>query len=485
MTSGKEVHDEIKKSIRTVEKQHDELSRKVYDAEQRIGSFAAQRENTYNKLATVYLPEMTATSVRQTLHEVQTAVQHLFDEKQAKRRELETVMLDTRKEKQALEEKLEIVDGLLEQKGAERDAIKAKMADELNADKAYTELHELAAKANEQVVQNRKRLETFTEDADKKLVAYQQNPLFMYLVGRACGTPEHAGIPLTKRLDKWVARLINYPIAKQNYDFLLHMPSAIAEEVQRRQAALEGIVGKIRAMEQTVAEKQGLPPVLSEGERLRNERSRILSHIETATAAYHAYATERGKLDDTKDDYHQKAVSQLKDFLKGNTLSELKQRARATRTLEDDNLVTTLEETEQKIRAGKTMIKGLKAEQQELAEKLAGLNKIESKYRNKEFEGSRSYFDSDFDIKSLLTGYLAGKQDVHQVVKKIEDNHHFKRQSSSYSSSSSWGSSSSSSWGSSSSSNSSSWSSGGGFSGGGSSTGGGFSGGGFSTGGGF
>ncbi len=508
MTTGKSVHTEIKAKITELENQQDKLSWHITQSENKIDTLAKERESAIGKLAHIYLPEMTPSAIHQTLREVQGEVQQLFQEKQETRKRLEDLMQKTSQRSAKLQEKLTALDEQLEEKAAERDKVQALVAQELLGHNIYKELQPKAQQAQEKLAQNKNRHEVFTADAEKKLIVYNEHQIFQYLIARQYGTPDYNGSALTRGLDKWVARLISYSQAKSNYDFLLAMPGAIKAEIKNRQEEVDKVLGEMKTIEDDIVKKHGLPKILEEGAKLGQTRSALMADIEKCNAEYHKYAKDREELHNTKGEYHQRALSTLKDFLKGNTLAELKRRARATTNPEDDALVTRLEEGEEEIKAHKGDAKRYQKELNELSEKLGGLKSVETSYTKNDFESSRSYFTSSFDIASLLKRYMLGELSSGDAFKEMEKYQKFKpretyssssssggldlaasilRAASRSSSSSSWGSSSSSSsssWGSSSSS-SSSWSSGGGFSSGGSSTGGGFGGGGFSSGGGF
>ena len=188
------------------------------------------------------------------------------------------------------------------------------------------------------------------------------------------------------------------------------------------------------------------------------------------------YAQEKTKVDDDKGEYHQEAITKLKDYLKGESIQSLKAKARATPGTEDDRMVDRLDEIDASIKSINSLINGRRSDLNNLDTQINGLNEVIQKYTRKDYESGRSRFPSSFDINDFLTGYLTGKVSSGDIWKQIDKHQEFEPQPvyhHSYSSPSSSGSSWSSSSGSSGSSSSDdsfgggSFSSGGGFGGGG------------------
>ncbi|MEK6846527.1 MAG: hypothetical protein AABY26_07230, partial [Nanoarchaeota archaeon] len=246
-TSGKSVYDSINSRVREVENKQEALNRKLYASEKKIDSLVHQREDALLRLATFYLPELEANAVGGTIRELQSDVQRIFLEKQRRRQELEQGIQQSLERQSELRAGLSDVDSQLEQKAEQRENLRREIAHVLDNSDFYPQLHAQAQQAQEQLVQNKKRADTFKEESTTKLEAYQENKLFMYLLERNYGTPEYWAGGLTKKLDTWVAEKINFAEAAKNYNFLVSMPKAIKQEVNARQKDVDDLVDKINA----------------------------------------------------------------------------------------------------------------------------------------------------------------------------------------------------------------------------------------------
>jgi uncharacterized membrane protein YgcG len=478
MVSGSSVYREIKNKVSELEGDLENFNEKVLVCENAITENMDKREITYAQLATFYLPDFEANSLRATITEVQSDVKKIFEQKQIRRKELETIMQSSQSERKKIEQKLDPIVERLNEKVKERQELTKKVSEEIKQNQEYIQIRTQAEQTNQNLIEAKERVKDIEREAREKIPAYKQNKIFRYLETQEFGTEMYEKKGLIAKLDKWVAKVINYEEAKQSYDFLKSVPAIIQEEVDKKQKDLEELTKTVKKIEKDSCDKNGLTKVLEEGNKLGEERSVLLGQIENYNSIYSARERERRVLDSTKDEYYQRALGKLKSYLNGKTIQELKQKASETENVMDDNLVEKIEYIDSNIRELKQKAKRLKQERDEFEEKLDGLKDLESKYKRADYESSRSRFNSRLDMNNFITGYLIGKYSREDVWGHIKQHHHFESDddSSSYSHHSSSSSYHSSSSG---------FSSGSGFGGGGFSSGGGFGGGGFSSGKGF
>ena len=470
--SGSKIHKEIKTTLKQVESEAEAVEKEVFTYEKQLSSLTTERETCYATLATTYLPELEAESVRQTISQVQNEVSGIFEKKQRRREQLDNLMRDANTQRGSLELQLEEVNSMLNQKTAERDGIKRAITDELLENRSYTDLNSQAKQSSARLEQNKARVEEAKREASEKLPQYEGNKLFSYLAKRGFGTPEYSHGNLVTTLDSWVAKIVGYRDAKKCYDFLRSMPDLMTVEVGKRQKELEEIVVKMRKAEDDSGERHGLPKVLTEGEEIGKKRAEVMAGISRTDKEHEEYSEERKEIDSEKDPYHIDAIQKLKSYLKGETVAKLKDMARKTPGTDDDLLVGRIEEIDLTVRGLKDRVKDAKAKREAYDEKVKGLRTVEKKFTSNDYESDRSYFPDSFDVSDFLTGYLLGKYNSGHVWSQLESNQNFEpvvhhHTSSSYDYG---GSSHSSSYD----SGSSSWGSGGGFGGGGWSSGSGF-----------
>jgi len=425
-TSGKSVRDSISVQIRSLEQDHEQHSRGLYDVQAQITTLTDQREETISQLARFYLPTLEAQAVQATGKDLQGKVKRFFQEKQERRKKLDQSLLLSKEKSNALQEQITAIDDNLEQIVDRTKEVQRTIAEELNGNVDYVALHIQARQSQSRLDQNKKRAEVFGAEAAQKLRAYEGEKEFMYLVRRNFSTARYTESGLAQRLDTWVAKIVNYRENKANYSFLKSMPSAIQEEINRQQEELDPLVQKIERTEGEVRQKYKLPVILKEGEDLLQRKRIVTGNFAKEEKEFQKYAQERKDLDSKKDEYHRAALDELKSYLKGDDITDLKRRARDTPHSQDDRLVDQIETIDIRIKTLKAQAKRLQEKQTEITGSLEGLQTISRRYSSKDYAASRSYFGDDLEIDTLLTGYIAGKITADAFNTELDQHHHWK-----------------------------------------------------------
>lgn len=297
---------------------------------------------------------------------------------------------------------------------------------------------------------------------------------------RKFGTEEYRASGLVKFLDRWVANITHFEENFENYRTLTEMPGVMQKMIEREQKRVDGLFEEAKKIEERVEKKYELSTAIKTAEELEKEKENTTAQMRSHIEQYRTILEERKSLDTAQDPFQVEAVQRLKAVYEGEDISSLRERARKTKTREDDQIVDQIELADGRISSLKEQAEEAKKTQNISARRLSGLEKIKTYFSNRNYDSSRSDFDSDFEIGNWLNRYLTGKCSSDEIIRKLDENHHKKPDPSTYHSSRSsygyksdgWRSSSGSSFGSgfgsSSSSSSSGFGTSGGFSSGGS-----------------
>lgn len=424
---GSAVHSAIERKVREVEKQSKALTSDVTNYENQIVRFQEEHEAAYTKLAYMYLPDISAESVSSTLRELEGAVKKIFQEKQKQRKSVEDNMEDCEQRKEQLEERLKQATSQLNEKAQQRDILQTETNTELQQNPNYVELIQQADQARKVVRLYTLRLEEVKTQASNKLPAYRDERLFMYLLEREYNTPRYQASNLISRLDSIVAEVVGFKEAKKNYNFLTSMPELMNIEVEKRQEELDKLVKELKTIEDAAAERKGLVKVNAEGKALEEERAEIINKLSAIDKKYQTYTQQRKALDDETDEYHEQAISELRTYLKGEAISNLKERARSTRGSEDDQLVNRIETIDTEVKQLKEQAKDAKAKRDKVQGTLDGLKDILRYSDRNDYESSSSYFRSSFNIGEIITGIVAGKYAIDNIKDLLKKNQQFRR----------------------------------------------------------
>jgi hypothetical protein len=406
---GSSVLNSIRDQIRKIEQQDETVKESIFNCERGVTALAAEEESIYSRLAEIYLPDMTAQSIKDTLREVQSQIQNIYDDKQNKQLAIDKAMQESKKQKVDLTKSLEETTTALNLKVTQREDIKARMAKELDAIPEYKSMHETAEQSQSIMKRHKERIDEVSEQSRVKLAAYDGNRFFTYLVNRDFGTDRYTKSGIFAALDRWVASKIDFKKQKENYDFLRSLPELMKLEVQRAQEELNKVVEQLQDMETSVATKYGLQKLLTEGQSLLKERDQLMQGIADNDKQYATLEAQRKDADSTQGSFYRQAKDRLKDFLDSEDIQTLKEKARSTPGTDDDKLVDRLDQILKEIQASKIESKQYQKQLDGVEQKLTGLKDVESKYTSKDYDSTRSYFESDFDIDELLKAYVIGK----------------------------------------------------------------------------
>lgn len=95
-------------------------------------------------------------------------------------------------------------------------------------------------------------------DRDEKSKPYLADPFFIYLWRAGYGTPAYRGGSIARLGDGFVARVVNYEPARQNYFTLTEIPQRLREHADRLKADVEGAEAELIALERRALEADGI-----------------------------------------------------------------------------------------------------------------------------------------------------------------------------------------------------------------------------------
>ncbi|WP_165943412.1 coiled-coil domain-containing protein [Roseicella aquatilis] len=174
------------------------------------------------------------------------------------------------------------------------------------------------------------------QDLASKGRPYMDDALFAYLWRRGFGTAAYRAGPLTRMIDRWVARVAGYDAARRSYALLEELPASLAAHAARMRE-------KAAAQEAALAARLRSLAGLADEDALPAAREAL----DMAEAALHAAAQAaeeaRAALAGREDGALREAVARLEGALSAESLQSLRAAALRTPTREDDEVVARLE----------------------------------------------------------------------------------------------------------------------------------------------
>ena len=423
--SGRSVGHAIQQAVAGVDQQLQKTMSAMSEFDRSMSQLVEQRGQSMLRLAEHYLPNIDQQTIAGTFSDVRSELVEILRRKQGHERQIEKTLQEDRAEESRLQEELDEVTARLNEKVQRREELEEVVAERLKNDEEFQRLSKEALAAEQELHRNENRVTEIKAEASEKLPSFEQNNLFKYLHDRAYGTEEYKKKGLTKTLDRWVAKMINYPRARRSYDFLRVTPELVAQEVTRRRDQFNGLMEQVEAIEDRHADEVGLTTVMREGQEIGERRDRALEAIETQQSLTDKHRKELVNLESSQNEYYQQAVTRMKSFLANLEDWRLENASRSTPEREDDEIVAEIVHLSEELNRHKQDASEITREQQAWREKSADLQNILQKFHREDYDSRRSLFQSDFPIESYLEEFIRGRMSREDLWSAIRSSQEF------------------------------------------------------------
>lgn len=373
------------------------------------------------ELAEHYLPAIDQSTINNTFAEIRIDLKNVLHAKQQREQKLQSqwdLALDRR---HVLQDDLSKVTEELNELVQRREELEQLLAELLTEHSRYQELSQKALASEQELQRNEQRVEESQREAAEKLPAYENSRLFKYLADRDFGTSRYKKRGLTRRLDRWVARLVDFQKAKKGYDFLKVTPELMAAEVERRRSEFNGLMESIEEIQKAESDEIGLTARLEEGMKVGKLRDALLAKIEAEQDELNELDERIEKLASDDNEFYDQAVEKVKAFLAGMHQSALESVTRSTPQQKDDQIFSELKWLNNRVIQARQEVSGLQDQQAGLHRGMTDMADLSRRFRMAEFDSRRSIFPAGFDprrdIDSLVRGEV-GKERVWEQIRK-------------------------------------------------------------------
>jgi uncharacterized membrane protein YgcG len=407
-TSGRDVLRELRSALDDARNEAAELRRQSQQFDQQVTDFAHQRADSFLQLARMYLPELNPTAISNSFDGIREELDGILARKARTRDEVAGRISRLIAEQAKTTADLTAVTTRLNEKVSLRETLRSQLAELLKDNPEFQDLSRQAVANEAELKKNEGRVAEIERDAKEKLPAYERSKLFQYLYDRKFGTPDYTETGMERSLDRWVARLIGYERARTGYAFLTTTPRLMREEVERRKAEFQMLMGKVQELEQFGAEKIGLTVVLRDGEALGRERDQLVARFSDVQQRVLAAEQELAEVERKEGKFYMEALSRLQTFLMKVETSVLERKARATPERADDDLVAKIHWLTTEIDRIRPQVQEFlnrtnAAEQQNEAMEFAV-----RRYQQSNFDSDRSYFEFVPNLEAMIGQLKAG-----------------------------------------------------------------------------
>ncbi len=373
-----------------------------------MNELVARKGAALLELARYYLPEISRAAIEMTFVEIRSSLLEVLGRKERTRAELTARMNRFVETCAKLEQQLADVTDQLNELVRQREALEAIVGGQLQQDAEFQRLTRDAALAEEVLQKNEARVKELKRSAKEKLPPYQRSSLFWYLLRRKYGTAEYTVQGWTRHWDKWVADLIDFPRAKQGYEFLTTTPGLMAKEVARRQTEFKLLMQQVEAIEDRYNDAAGLTAVRVVGQKLGARRDESVATLEATRREQRQVEGELRQLDQAQGRFYTEAIQKFEQFLGQTETGVLQSRAQRTPDPRDDEIVGRIAELSRQIEGLKPRIAQAALDRKLADDLAAGAELVVSRFRQNNFDSERSSFSEALNVTSELARYRDG-----------------------------------------------------------------------------
>lgn len=242
-------------------------------------------------------------------------------------------------------------------------------------------------------------------DYEQKAQPYKNDLLFTYLWDCGYGTSAYKSGKITRIIDQWVARICDYDDARPNYAMLSSIPKKLAQHQEHLEEKIMELDLVIAQKEQQALQESDAAILRQRYEEKRKNITDLDRKLETLENDY------ADLLKQTHDDTNiqcANALNALKNIYKGKTLRTLRRDAAMTATRDDDALIQTLYNIDDKKEDMKNKLsayrKSLKKETHDLKE----IQNVRTTFKSKRYDNARTTFNDPSMFKILLGQFVTG-----------------------------------------------------------------------------
>ena len=369
----------------------------------------AEQSEAYKALARLRLDALSRDQVVGRLDSAEQRVLDALDKRKAALTELAGKRAELAAAMAAGEERRDAEAAALEKAIDATEDLAEKTVARLASDPGWLERSKKAAAAEATAAAASAKTTRSEADREEKREPYEADALFMYLWKRGYGTAAYRAGRLVRYFDAKVARVIDYDTARPNFYMLNEIPLRLREHAGRLDAAAAAARTERESFERRALEADGIEGLEDAATAAEQTLSTTDADLEALDAKL-AEADEQhaGMLDERNDPTFAGAIGGLAEAISREDLASLHKQAMATPTPEDEKIVASLREIEQKLVRREAEAEEVRKAAVDLAHKRAEFERSRDRFRSSGYDDPLGQFASGALIGSIIGEILRG-----------------------------------------------------------------------------
>jgi hypothetical protein len=412
------IHRQLLDGYKDVQQRIEQMRSKISSIDSQRGELDGHRDEALVDLAKHYLPDLTRESIQASWIEVRDSLTQVLMRKEDHRRRVSAALSEVNDRRHLQDDRLLEISASLDKAKTQQDEISAKVEAELSADKDFISLSGRAAVAEAALERAEANLSQIEQEATQKLPAYEESSLFKYLKERKFGTEEYAKRGFTRRMDRWVAKFIDYNKAKQGYEFLVETPEQMRKIIADDREALDTVMEEIEKHRDLIADRFGLSAAISKVDQLNGQREAQLAELDKIREETESLERELTDLEDTRGTYYREAIGVFREMLAGIDTQDLATSARRTPSLTDDQIVARIRGVDEALDNLVFSTRQRHDELRDMQHCVEALGRLIQQFRASKFDAARSTFLSSVDVLGMLS-HARNEHDIEEVWDRL------------------------------------------------------------------
>ncbi|MGD9056106.1 MAG: hypothetical protein PVF38_08195 [Desulfobacterales bacterium] len=396
-------------------------------ANQQLVAVRNQLAQEYRRLAEFRLDELAAGKLITQMDETDRTVLKLLERRSQALAQLEREIEQSQATQAELEQERSRVARRRDELLKQIDEAAAEIKEQLGRQEAYRKLEEKAAEESSRAERAQKKAAQAEADREEKGKPYREDPLFMYLWKRRYLTPDYSGGGLTRMLDGWVAKMINYADAHSNYYMLTELPVRLREHADRQERLAAQAVQKLREMEATALKVE---PITKDKELLQSVQKSLQeseSRIEEEENRHASLLEQRSAHASGSDELSRQAIELQVSEIKNDSLTNLYMQAKMTNNPDDDVIVSRIRELQEEEEGLLAEIQNLQSQIHQQQKNYREIDELRRRFRRRSYDSDHSVFPGGFQLAALLSLLMSGRASGGDVWDRIDREQQFRR----------------------------------------------------------
>ncbi len=416
--SGPVLHRQLMDAYANAQARLEEERQKISSTKSERDDLVDHRGDALIELAEHYLPDLSENSIRNTWQEIRGSLADALMRKQDHQRRLRDALAAANASRVELENELVAIGAELDAAVESQQEVANQVEQTLRQSAEFVELSDRAAIAEAALERAEANLQEIDQDSARKLPAYEESSLFRYLHDRGFGTPQYSSRGFTRRADRWLAKFINYNRARQGYEFLKTTPEKMREIIAADRESFDTVMKELERHRDEGARRLGLQEKLAASKAIESRRDVQMKRLNEAFEETKPIEAELTEIEDTRGKYYREAISIFRGMLETTDTRELRERAKQTVELTDDQIVARLAGVDLEIHQLDSAVEDRRKSVLHIQAMMESLGQVVQRFRALQFDSSRSQFVGSLDILDEL--YRArNPEDVEEIWQRI------------------------------------------------------------------